>query len=156
MTDPVELRPIAASEFAAFMEATRPSYARARAVGDHVSLEEAEAAARGQHAQILPRGFDTPGHEFLRIHSGDGTAVGRLWFLADTAACEAYLYDISIDEAQRRKGYASAAIGLVEARARAAGCTRIGLNVFEPNAGAQALYRKLGYETATRFMNKPL
>ena len=151
----LELQPIAESEFAAFLEATLPSYSSARAVADHVTLAAAEPVARAQQARLLFDGFHTPGHRFYWIRC-EGSSVGSLWLSFDPEAGEAYIYDIVIFEGQRRRGYASEALRTAEEIARTEGCQRIGLNVFAPNEIAQALYRRLGYAVASLYMNKPL
>jgi ribosomal protein S18 acetylase RimI-like enzyme len=152
----VVLVPIAESDFAVFMESTLPAYSSARAKADHVSRTTAEEAARRQQLEILPAGFSTPGHFFFRICIREGTPVGRLWLWLDTAESAAYVYDIEVDEPHRRRGYASAALDVAEDLASKAGCRRIGLNVFEPNSSAQALYRKLGYSVGSLYMSKAL
>ena len=152
----ISLVQIDESEFAEFMEATLPSYSRARAEADRVSFETAESEARRQQKEILPKGIATPGHHFFRITTADGQNVGSVWLGINPNSSSAYVYDIVVAEDHRRKGYASGAMELVHEFARKAGCARIGLNVFEPNTSAQVLYLKLGYAVGSLYMSKPL
>ena len=57
----------------------------------------------------------------------------------------ARLYSIAVDDAARGRGIAKALLRAVERGARARGCTRLRLEVAQKNAGAIALYEKLGY-----------
>lgn len=155
MTDAVTLRAMTAAEAAAFLARIAPAYAAERSVADHIPLDAARAFVAEQHARVLPQGHATPGHQFHTIVA-NGEAVGGVWFGCDRASGEAFLYNITIDAAQRLRGFARQALGLVEAAARTAGCTRLGLNVFPPNRAAIALYEQSGYATTAMFMNKRL
>lgn len=57
----------------------------------------------------------------------------------------ARLYSIAVDRAARGRGIAKALLRAVERGARARGCRRMRLEVAQKNAGAIALYEKLGY-----------
>lgn len=57
----------------------------------------------------------------------------------------ARLYSIAVDDAARGRGIAKALLRAVERGARARGCTRMRLEVAQKNAGAIALYERLGY-----------
>jgi GNAT superfamily N-acetyltransferase len=151
----VTLRAMTAGEADAFLARIAPAYAAERAVADHISLDAARDFVRDQHARLLPQGHATPEHQFHAIVAG-GATVGGVWFNCDRSSGEAFIYNITIDEAQRRRGYARQALALVESAARAAGCVRLGLNVFPPNRGAIALYEQSGFATMATYMNKRL
>jgi ribosomal protein S18 acetylase RimI-like enzyme len=155
VTDAVMLRAMTAAEAAAFLARIAPAYAAERSVADHISLDAARAFVAEQHARVLPQGHATPGHQFDTIVA-NGEEVGGVWFGCDRASGEAFLYNITVDPARRRRGYARQALARVEAAARAAGCTRLGLNVFPPNRGAIALYEQSGFATTAMYMNKRL
>lgn len=142
-------------EFAAFLEGVIAPYAAERATADRVALEEGEAEARRQIAAFLPQGRSTPGHVFLWIEAEGGRA-GHVWYRIDPVRREVYVCHIAVRPERRRQGLASAALRLVEADARAAGCRRVALNVYAPNAAARALYAKLGFGAVSEHMNKPL
>ena len=151
----VALRPMTAAEADAFLADIAPAYAAERAVADRISLEAAHAFVREQHAHLLPQGHATPGHQFHAIVAA-GETVGGVWFACAGAGGEAFLYNITVAPQWRRRGHARDALALVEAEARAAGCTRLGLNVFPPNRGAIALYEHSGFATMALYMNKRL
>jgi ribosomal protein S18 acetylase RimI-like enzyme len=142
------------SEVAAYIDAIAPPYAAASGAADPVSLAAAERYAGEAHARLLPQGGRTPGHHFRRIVAADGATVGHLWLHADGA--NAFLYDITIEPEQRRRGFAIAALRRVEELARASGCVSLGLRVLTANAAAVALYAKAGFVEASRHLSKPL
>lgn len=92
----------------------------------------------------------------IRLPAPEDTVVGFLW-LAETergGQRQGFVYDVSVHPAHRRQGHAQAAFVALEAVARELGLMAIGLHVFAHNPGAQALYRKLGYEVTGINMQK--
>jgi ribosomal protein S18 acetylase RimI-like enzyme len=81
--------------------------------------------------------------------------VGMLWF-AMREPHTAFVYDVRIDEAFRRRGYASEAFRELEQKARALGAVKIALHVFGVNHAAIDLYTKLGYQATNILMAKSL
>jgi ribosomal protein S18 acetylase RimI-like enzyme len=151
----VKLVGMTEAEAAGFLETVLPPYIAERAAADHVSSDEAERVARALHAQLLPGGKAGPGHTIAWIVAED-QPVGGLWFYLDTSNREAYVYNITVFPQHRRRGFARGALTLVEQAARDAGCRTLALNVFAPNKGAIALYRKLGFSAVSMHMNKAL
>jgi ribosomal protein S18 acetylase RimI-like enzyme len=87
-----------------------------------VSLSRAAAEEKGRRddAELLPDGLATPGQLILRVEV-DGQPVGWLWLALQNPRAEAgvgFIYDISIDEALRGRGYGRAAMRLAEEEAR--------------------------------------
>ena len=151
----VALEPMTDDAATAYLAAIAGPYAAARAAADHVSRDAAERLVRAQHAALLPDGPRTPGHRFFRIvAAASQQTVGHVWFHVDAGAAQAFVYDITIDPAHRRRRYATSALTWVESIARAAGCATLGLNVFADNPGAMALYHILGFQTVARHLNK--
>ena len=60
----------------------------------------------------------------------------------DIAPPKAYIFDIVVEESQRRHGYGRAIVRAAEDLCRARGVTSIGLNVFAQNSGARFLYEQ--------------
>ena len=58
----------------------------------------------------------------------------------------AFVYDVEVDESQRRKGYGAAIMNAGALWCRDQGHPVLGLNVFAHNPGARALYDRLGYQ----------
>ncbi len=64
------------------------------------------------------------------------------------AADEAEILTIAVDPAQQRRGLASALMAEMIAHAAGAGCTKMLLEVAEPNIAARALYETHGFSPA--------
>jgi ribosomal protein S18 acetylase RimI-like enzyme len=167
----VALRRMTQAEYERWRPASIESYAceRARNAGTSVEAER-EVAAR-QFAQFLGEGLETEGallwHVVLqgrgRMRAGESAesdegeeVVGTLWVQVSADRGRAFIYEIEIGEAYRRRGYGRRALELLEDEMRPMGVRRIGLNVFADNAGAQALYRLLGYAVTNMNMQKVL
>lgn len=85
-----------------------------------------------------------------------GEIVGNAWVGPDPrqSAGAAWLYDINVFPAFRRRGYGSAILAAAEALTAREGWTSLGLNVFGGNEGAIALYRRNGYDVSSISMHK--
>ena len=166
------LRPMLADEFDAYLEWAIDDYAaelerNGKAVGD-AALE----ASRSSFASLLPEGvetpnpapvsgrdgFETPGHALLTAEDpSDGERVGVLWFgPSSDDPTMAWIYDITVDEDERGKGWGRAIMHAFEAEARARGFARAGLNVYGDNHVARRLYESLGYVETARQLHKEL
>ena len=155
----VQLVPMNQQEFAAHVENEIRGYAAAHVRAGNWSQTEAPARARAEFDQLLPKGVATPDHFLYTIRTNPGgERVGILWVAAkrDTQPPSAFIYDIEIDPAHQRRGFASDALRAAEQVAREQGLQKIALHVFGYNVGAIALYEKLGYVTTNRMMEKPL
>jgi ribosomal protein S18 acetylase RimI-like enzyme len=143
-------------EFAAFLAREREEYAADVARANSIPLEVAMAQAGEQMAEALPDGMATPGHRLLTVLDGD-RPVGQLWIGPHPRrANTAYIYDITLDEPERGKGFGRDAMRAAEELAKVDGLTAIGLNVFGFNERAQGLYTSLGYKVASTQMLKQL
>jgi GrpB-like predicted nucleotidyltransferase (UPF0157 family)/GNAT superfamily N-acetyltransferase len=151
----VRLEPMMDAEAVACLDAIAGPYAAARAAADRVTLEAAERYVRAQRAALLPDGPRTAGHRFHRIVStASGETVGHVWLHVDAAAGQAFVYDVAILPAHRRRRFATSALTWVETIARDAGCATLALNVFADNRGAMAMYHILGFQAVAHHMNK--
>ena len=107
-----------------------------------MSREAADEQSRTQSAQLMPDGVESTGQEFFTAEVGE-ECVGHLWI--STERPMAFVYDVVVDEDQRRKGYGAAIMNAGARWCREHGHFALGLNVFAHNPGARALYDKLGY-----------
>jgi len=107
------------------------------------------AMERGEKAfeVLLPDGLSTPNQFLYAIENEENTPVGYMWFGAreEGQVRFAALYELVIFEKYRRRGYASQALLVLEAKVREQGMNQIILHVFGHNQSARALYRKYGY-----------
>src|SRR5689334_9866457 len=153
----VTLRPMSDAEFDAYMRVLRVNYAQERAESANTSLEEEQAESDRQLNQLLPDGLRSPGHFFWNVvDAAVGSVVGTLWVFEDAAKHRAFIYGIEMSAEQRGKGYGTAALATLEETLRPRGVTRIALNVFGKNTGAQRLYARVGYYPIAIAMQKDL
>jgi GNAT superfamily N-acetyltransferase len=145
--DGLELRPMTAEQFDAFVGAQGESYAETL-VEAGLSPEAAAERSRTQMAALLPSGLDSPGMEFFHGWVGD-TVVGLVWLAVDQPM--AFVYDVEVVESERRKGYGAAIMNAAALWSREHDHPVLGLNVFAHNTGAKALYEKLGYQVTVDY-----
>lgn len=147
------------ADFEAWLVQAIPAFALTNVQDGRWSLAESIGKSQEAHAALLPQGLDTPGQFFVHLHdAASGERVGQLWWAeADKGGRqEAYVYNIEIDEAARRRGHARAAFAELERVAREHGMDQVGLHVFGHNAGARRLYDELGFEPTSITMRKVL
>ncbi|WP_052590264.1 GNAT family N-acetyltransferase [Luteipulveratus mongoliensis] len=137
----ITLQPMTSQQFDDFMSEQRSSYVETRVqMGE--SPELAREIADTQFAALVPDGLNSPGQRFWTAYDGD-TTVGTLWI--DDSQPRAFVYDVIVDEAQRRKGYGRSIMTAGARWCQENGSISLGLNVFGHNNGARALYDQLGY-----------
>ncbi len=137
----LELRRMTDAEFDDFLSGNAEEYA-GELVATGMSVEAAAQRSREQMGQLVPAGQESPGMHFFTAWVGDA-GVGSLWLC--TLDPMAFVYDVVVDEAQRRKGYGAAIMNAGALWSREQGHPVLGLNVFAHNPGARALYDRLGY-----------
>ena len=154
----VRLRPMTGGEFSAYLSWVVDDYAEELARNGRATREEAPAQSKASFDALLPDGLDTPGQVVLVAEDPeDGRRVGHLWFgPSSDDAQRAWVYDITVEEPERRRGYGRAMMEAFEDEARARGFVLVGLNVFGDNVGARTLYESLGYREIARQMAKDL
>jgi ribosomal protein S18 acetylase RimI-like enzyme len=145
-------------EFRLFLDRSVPDYARSHVQAGRWKESEAVDRSRAEYAQLLPQGIDTPDNFLRTVQDERGARVGEVWFALrkQEGWPLMFVYWIGIDEAHRRKGYASEVLRVVEGEAKRLGAPRVALHVFGDNVAARALYEKLGYATTNVIMAKPV
>ncbi|MFE2169602.1 GNAT family N-acetyltransferase [Streptomyces sp. NPDC059447] len=151
-------RPMTGPEYDAWQERAVVEYSRHLA-GPGVTAEQALAASRGEHAELLPAGRDTPGTAFFVLHAPDGTPLGTLWVgerdLPGVGPVP-YVWDVEVAAEHRGRGHGRTLMLLAEHAALAAGARLLGLHVHEDNTPARRLYTSLGYRDSTVNARKEL
>jgi GNAT superfamily N-acetyltransferase len=147
------------TELAAYLASSIPSYAASHVRTGEWSETGSIDRSRTEHERLLPDGVATPDH-YLRtiVDPTSGRRVGEVWYHVrrDGGRPQVWIYWIGIEPEFRRHGYAAATFRVVEDEARRLGADRVALHVFGDNAGAQALYSKLGYVATNIVMAKTL
>lgn len=157
MPPAIQLQPISPDQLASFLAASEDRYRQERAVADHFSQQDAARFVANQRGALLPEGVATPGHHFFFIVASDTREqVGQLWLYYDADYRQAYVYDLTILPACRRRGFGQAALRAAETWARQIGAECLGLNVFTANQAAISLYQQAGFRATSQYMNKRL
>ena len=148
----IDLRTMTPEEFDVFYRWSMENHILELMEEENLSRDAAIREAAEELTQMLPQGLATPHQQLLTIEDADGGAVGFLWTLREETEGrrQSFLCDFSIWEQCRRKGYATAALALMEQRAVAAGCEESVLFVADRNTPATALYEKCGYRLLRR------
>ena len=153
----VTLDPLSDEEYAAWLDRTMRAYADDKVRSGTWLPGEALDRSRAECQRLLPDGPASVGNYLFSIRNQEGQHVGVLWFavVSKSGAREAFMYDVLVFEEFRLRGYAYAAMKLLEEKAGALGVDKIVLHVFGFNHEALALYQKLGYEISDYTMAKP-
>jgi ribosomal protein S18 acetylase RimI-like enzyme len=154
----IELVPMTAEEYENYLERMAPDYAREHVEAGNWPAEGAvERALKEMREVYLPQGVNTENQFlFTLVDPEIGQPVGMLWYgiVGKVDRRQAFVYDVIVDEAYRRRGYGSQAFEKMEERVKAAGIGLIGLHVFGYNTGARKMYEKLGFEVTDIMMRK--
>lgn len=149
----VQLRPLHHDERAAFVEAEVANYAEQQVRDAGWPRDEALERARAELGPVLERELaeaPTKGERVWTAADVDGRTVGWLWVRPLAERTAAFLYQITVAEPVRSRGYGRAMLAALEALLAAEGIEELRLNVFAPNEPARRLYAATGYEEVSR------
>ena len=124
------------------------------------TLPKGEAMADRYLAHVLDRCAGGAGRIF--VSEEEGAVVGFVGVLArvvpepDEAQAYAYVSDLVVLPAYRRRGIGRALLERAEAYARGEGARVLRVGVLAKNEAAARLYRGLGFSDYTIQLNKPL
>ena len=149
----VAFRPLREDEFAGWSEEHARGYAEGMMDFADLSRADAEAKAARDVAAVLPRGLATEGIQLWVVEDA-GRPVGTVFLGSRDGG--AWLYDITIDEAERGRGNGRAAMLAVGDEVRLLGFDSLALNVWGGNEVARGLYRSLGFAEVSVGMKKRL
>jgi ribosomal protein S18 acetylase RimI-like enzyme len=154
----VRLETMSEAEFQAFLEPAIAEYAAEHVKSGRWSQEESLQESRKEYMDLLPDGLHTAKQHLFSIRDAAGTRVGMIWFAERERGPDrtAFIYDVRIDPAFQRRGYATQAFHVLETLVHTMGMSAISLHVFGHNTAARALYEKLGFETTNVLMTKPI
>ncbi len=145
------------AKYADFAERQVIEYAGQRVHAGEWTAEEALGCAREALAELLADSLRVNGHVFLEGVRVDGTCVGWIWvapapaFLGDDYERKRWLSQITVDEAQRKRGYGRALLSALHHWLEAQGVEELWLRVYNWNDAARRLYARAGYELVRQF-----
>ncbi len=157
----VRLRAMTVDEYDAWLPGAIEMYAADNVRAGSMPVDRAQELASQQFQELLPDGVDTPEHHLLVGTDEAEAQVGILWLhirppSSPTGRPSAFVYDIEVDEQQRRRGYGRGIMVAAECYARERDATSMRLHVFGANTVARRLYESLGYEATSIGMAKEL
>lgn len=97
-----------------------------------------------EQAKNTLHGWAQQGHRLFAI--ANGSQITGFLRTHNTSPTVCWIDDLYVDVPYRKKGIATAAIGLVENRLRAEGCKSFCMEVVPDNLPAMRLYHRLGYD----------
>ena len=111
-----------------------------------------EPAVRASFQQLLA--LPAFGRTWLlcKEHKAVGYVVLTIGFSFDFHGHDAFIDELYVDAAYRRRGFGRQAVAFVEKKAREMGVNAIHLEVDRGNDPASGLYRRSGYEDHARFL----
>ena len=153
----VQLRPMRDDEFEVWLPLMRGRYAEDMVNHAGMSPDRAAAMAEADIGHLFPDGRPSSA-QIVYVVEAEGEPVGQLWLAErdDTPEPCLFIFELSVEEAYRGRGYGKAAMLFVEEEARRRGIPRIALNVFGGNTVARRLYQSLGYAENAVSMSKDL
>lgn len=119
------------------------------------TFEIALEKASSQLLSILENEGEEHFFAWMRDEERD-VVVGSLWWARRRQNNTVWIYDIEVNEDERRRGYARKCLKALEAWSLGEKVPSIALNVFAYNDGAEKLYREIGYEDVSKHMRKNL
>ena len=155
----IRLTPMNETEFQMYLSTAIAEYAQDHIEAGTRTPENALSLATQQYQELLPNGLSSENNYFFSIQDEVmKTNVGMLWFAVVERGGKtgAFVYDVKIHEAFRRRGYGEQAFQALETKVRELGLHTIALHVFGHNHAARAMYEKLGYVTTNVQMLKTL
>lgn len=150
----VSLAPLSSEEYREFMEQHIIEYAYEKSRAGHWKPEEALDRSREVlHDFIVgEKGAWERGFRFFKGLDENGQHVGWIWdgpipkMVQPKPESARWLYQITVKESLRRKGYGKAMLQALEKVLQQENVAELYLNVFRWNQAAISLYSALGYE----------
>ncbi len=145
------------AEYADFAERQVIEYARQHIHAGEWTTDEALGCARAALTELLADTLRHTGHVFLKGVRADSTCIGWLWvapapaFIGDDCERKRWLSQITVDEAQRKRGYGRALLASLHHWLEAQEVEELWLRVYNWNDAARRLYARAGYEVMRQF-----
>ncbi|HLF23275.1 MAG TPA: GNAT family N-acetyltransferase, partial [Burkholderiales bacterium] len=144
----VRLLPVSEIERRQFVERQIRDYAETKVLAGHWPAADAVDRSRKDIAPLLLDPEKRRAHRLFKAVDPPVGQVGWAWIGPEPLGDEyaRWLYQLTVDEAFRRRGYGRAILSAVEPLARDEGATELRLNVFRHNNAARKLYESAKFE----------
>ena len=151
----IALTAMSEAAFERFLERIIPEYASEKVEAGNWPLEGSLERSKTEFERSLPDGLRTL-NNFLYTINDDAVDVGVIWLASSENQARGFIYELYVNEENRGRGIAYAAMRLLEPEASRRGFQSLGLHVFGHNRIAQRLYEKLGFVVTNINMAKAL
>lgn len=157
----IHLEPMSETQFQSYLSTAVQDYAEAHIKAGDCRPEEALTLAQKDYQELLPDGLLSK-NQFLFSVRDDALDksenIGMIWFAVKDrrAGRLAFIYDFSIREDLRGKGYGKKVMESIEELIQEMGIDTVSLNVFGYNHAARKLYEKMGYQITGMGMTKTI
>lgn len=157
----VHLVPMTETQFQSYLDTAVEDYAQGHLKSGDCAPEDALRLAQEDYQKLLPDGLQSKDHFLFSIHDDaldKDEIIGMVWLgvIGKRVVKSAFIYDISIREDLRHKGYGRKVMERVEELVQEMGIDTIRLHVFGHNHAARTLYEKMGYQITGIGMTKTL
>jgi ribosomal protein S18 acetylase RimI-like enzyme len=158
----IRLRPLRDEEFPVFHELLVHEYVRGLVDDAGMERTAADEKAAADLASVFPKTTSAePNHRIYFLEDAETGETAGYVFWAErrppgSEETRAYLYELFVDDAFRRKGLGLRALELLEGDVRDRGLPGIDLNVWGGNAAARSLYSQAGFAERAVLMSKEL
>lgn len=114
--------------------------------------------SRKEFERLLPNGLDTPNQYVKAIIDDSGNTIGVMWFgiFKEVEPEGAFIWDFTIEEKHRGKGYGKAALSALFEILKGMKVDKVSLHVFAHNEIAVNLYKKMDFETTDIMMSREI
>ncbi|MBS4538745.1 GNAT family N-acetyltransferase [Clostridium sp. D2Q-11] len=145
-------------EFDNYMENSIVHYAKELVNSGAYKEEDSLKVSKETFNRFLPDALNTKRHNIMNILNEHGEKIGMIWYgpKGNQDSDEAFIYDFSISEDFRGKGYGKECLSFIEDEAKNNNFNKISLHVFGHNKRAIGLYKKMGYEPFSMHMSKEI
>ncbi len=153
----LRLEPMTPAQYAVWYRQAVGEYSQEFVESGLLNPEDAAQRAKVDFERLLADGLTTDRHELFTAYA-DETPVATLWLFFEQRArgVEAFVYSLTVEESQRRRGYGRAVMKLAIELCRARDIIAVGLHVFGHNKAARGLYDSLGFEVTSTNMKLAL
>lgn len=153
----VALSKLSKEQYALAIHELKRHYAEEKVQAGTWLKEEAEQKSEESFQTYLPNGQETEGHYFLAIEL-EGNDIGYFWYRyqTDDPQKEAFIFNFTIWEEYRGKGYGKLALKELETHVKLQGVKKISLHVFGHNKRAIHIYESLLFNVTDVNMSKYL
>jgi len=142
--------PLSRSWLTEFLQMQIEEFAREKVLAGHWTQAEARRKSRKSIVRLTGRNPAARGHRFWKGVDAEGMRLGWIWIGPIPGARPTergrWLYQITIEESLRGRGYGRAMLAATERVLAGEGVDALHLNVFAWNTAARSLYDSMGYE----------